>query len=189
MNTKASNEHNSLLLEQVVAVVGKINNNLSPTQLVEKALERKEGVLADSGALCADTGEFTGRSPKDKFSVCDSTTENVVWWGDVNFKFTPDQFDSLLAKMLDYLKGKEMFARDCYACADPKYRLNVKVITETAYSNTFAHNLFLRPEASELDSITSDWVILNAPSFHAIPAVDGTRQHNFSIINFTKKYI
>ncbi len=187
MNTKASNEHNSRLLEQVVAVVGKINNNLSPTQLVEKALERKEGVLANNGALCADTGEFTGRSPKDKFSVCDSTTQNVVWWGDVNFKFTPDQFDSLLAKMLDYIKGKEMFARDCYACADPKYRLNVKVITETAYSNIFAHNLFLRPEASELDSLTSDWVILNVPSFHAVPAEDGTRQHNFSIINFTKK--
>ncbi len=187
MNTKASNEHNSRLLEQVVAVVGKINNNLSPTQLVEKALERKEGVLADSCALCADTGEFTGRSPKDKFSVCDSTTENVVWWGDVNFKFTPDQFDALLAKMLDYIKGKEMFARDCYACADPKYRLNVKVITETAYSNIFAHNLFLRPETSELESLTSDWVILNVPSFRATPAEDGTRQHNFSIINFTKK--
>lgn len=187
MNTKASNEHNSRLLEQILATVGTLNNNLTPEQLVQKALERKEGVLADNGALCADTGEFTGRSPKDKFSVCDSNTENVVWWGDVNFKFTPEQFDSLLAKMLAYIKGKEMFVRDCYACADPKYRLNVKVFTETAYSNIFAHNLFLRPEAAELDSLTSDWVILNVPSFRANPAEDGTRQHNFSIINFTKK--
>lgn len=74
--------------------VSTCHNNLTSEQLVALALERKEGVLADSGALCADTGEFTGRSPKDKFSVCDSTTEDVVWWGDVNFKFEPAKFDA-----------------------------------------------------------------------------------------------
>lgn len=89
--------------------------------------------------------------------------------------------------MIAHLSSKTVFARDCYACADPKYRLNVKVITETAYSNIFANNLFLRPAASELDTLTNDWVILNLPSFKADAAADGTRQHNFSIINFTKK--
>jgi phosphoenolpyruvate carboxykinase (ATP) len=149
MNTKASNSFNSKLLADVAANAGKLHLNLTSQELVEIALQRNEGKLADNGALCADTGEFTGRSPKDKFSVCDETTENVVWWGDVNFKFKPEQFDALLAKMLEYVKGKELFMRDCYACADPTYRLNVKVITETAYSNIFANNLFLRPDASE----------------------------------------
>jgi phosphoenolpyruvate carboxykinase (ATP) len=187
MNTKTSTPFGSLLIERVINAVSTCHNNLTSEQLVALALERKEGVLADSGALCADTGEFTGRSPKDKFSVCDSTTENVVWWGDVNFKFEPSKFDALLEKMITHLNGKTVFARDCYACADPKYRLNVKVITETAYSNIFANNLFLRPTESELDTLTNDWVILNLPSFKAEASVDGTRQHNFSIINFTKK--
>ncbi|MSQ79682.1 MAG: phosphoenolpyruvate carboxykinase (ATP) [Flavobacteriaceae bacterium] len=187
MNIIASNPHQSKLLADVMAAAAKLNVNLSAAELVQKALERNEGVLADSGALCADTGEFTGRSPKDKFSVYDSTTENVLWWGDVNFKFTPEKFDALLDKMLEYVKGKELFVRDCYACADPTYRLNVKVITETAFNNLFAHNLFLRPEAAELPTLSSDWLILNVPSFKANADEDGTREHNFSIINFTKK--
>lgn len=189
MLLKTTHPFTTQVLEQVQANVSKSYQNLSPAELVELALQKGEGVLSNSGALCADTGEFTGRSPKDKFSVCDETTENTVWWGDVNFKFNPDQFDALAAKVIASLKGKEVFMRDCYACADPAYRLNIKVVTESAYQNIFANNLFLRPESNELDALVADWIILAVPSFRANPAEDGTRQHNFSIINFTKRMI
>ncbi len=171
-------------------IVSNANNafvNLTPDELVKTALERHEGVLTDKGALAADTGEFTGRSPKDKFTVADEKTENTVWWGPVNTKFDPAKFDSLLNKVLEHYKGKDLFIRDAYACADPRYRLNIKVVTETAYQNLFANNLFLRPDKN--DKNETDWLILAAPSFKANAETDGTRQHNFSIINFTKKMI
>lgn len=189
MNTKTSNAYTQQILESVISGAGKIHANLNPAELVRQALLRGEGVLSDTGALVGDTGEFTGRSPKDKFSVCDEHTENVVWWGDVNFKFEPSAFDALAAKVVSHLKGKEIFVRDSFACADPAFRLNIKVVTESAYQNLFARNLFLRPESSEFDSLVSDWVILAAPSFRANAAEDKTRQHNFSIINFSKKMI
>lgn len=177
------------VIEKVLGKAGKVNYNLSPAELVEAALKRGESVLADSGALAADTGEFTGRSPKDKFCVKDAKTENTVWWGDVNQPFDGDKFEKLLNKVIDHLEGKEIFARDAYACADSNYRLTIKVFTETAYNNLFCHNLFLRPTAEELKNFDSEWVIINAPSFHADPAVDGTRQHNFSMLDFTRKII
>ncbi len=178
---------NQEIISSVVASAAHVFENLTPDQLIEKALERKEGVLTDRGALAADTGEFTGRSPKDKFTVCDSKTEDTVWWGPVNFKFSPDKFDALLTKVLDHYKGKELFVRDAYACAHDDFKLNIKVVTETAYQNLFANNLFLRPNAG--DQNPTEWLILAAPSFKANAEIDGTRQHNFSIINFSKKII
>lgn len=174
------------ILNKIANDASKIYDNLTSEELVNKALERNEGILTDKGALAADTGEFTGRSPKDKFTVCDEKTENTVWWGDVNFKFEPSKFDALLNKVLDHYKGKELFTRNAYACADPNYRLNIKVVTESAYQNLFAKNLFLRPENN---NDNPEWLILAAPSFKAVASEDGTRQHNFSIINFTRKII
>lgn len=179
--------NNQEILSGVISNASKAYINLSTDELVEKAIERNEGVITDKGALAADTGEFTGRSPKDKFTVCDEKTENTVWWGDVNFKFEPSKFNSLLNKVLDHYKGKELFVRDAYACADPEFRLNIKVVTESAYQNLFAKNLFLRP--TEGETTPAEWLILAAPSFTAVAAEDGTRQHNFSIINFTQKII
>ncbi len=163
--------------------------NLTPAELVEEAINRGEGTLVDTGALAADTGEFTGRSPKDRFIVCDETTENSVWWGDVNIKFDPAKFDLLYNRVCAYLSGKEVFVRDSYACADPKYRTNIRVITETAYNNIFANNLFLRPTKEEILTQKPEWTIINAPGFKADPKIDGTRQHNFAILNFTRKVI
>ncbi|MCX6350492.1 MAG: phosphoenolpyruvate carboxykinase (ATP) [Bacteroidetes bacterium] len=163
--------------------------NLSPAELVEYAIKNGEGKLCDNGALAADTGKFTGRSPKDKFLVCDDITENSVWWGDINIKFTPERFDALYNKVINHINGKEIFVRDAYACALPEYRLNVRVVTESAFQNLFANNLFLRPNADELKSFAPDWHVIAAPSFMADPEVDGTRQSNFAIINFTKKII
>ena len=163
--------------------------NLSPEDLVEKTLELGQGELNDTGALCVSTGKFTGRSPKDKFTVKDAITEHSVDWGDVNIPLAPEVFDNLYKKVCDYLGGKEVWVRDAYACADPKYRLNIRVVNEYPWANLFCNDLFLRPTEEEITNQTPDWLILQAPGFHADPATDGTRQGNFTIVNFTKKVI
>lgn len=163
--------------------------NLNPAELVEETIVTGQGVLTDTGALAVDTGKFTGRSPKDKFVVCDALTENSVWWGDINIKFTPENFDKLYDKMCAYLQNKEVYVRDSYACADPEYRLNIRVVTETPWANLFANNLFLRPTFDELQNFTPEWSIICAPGFYANPETDGTRQQNFAVLNFTKKMI
>ena len=164
-----------------------VHYQLSPEELHNLTLEKGQGVEASSGALAVNTGEFTGRSPKDRFIVKDDITNDKVWWGDINIAFDPQKFDALYDKVVDYLSGKELFARDSYACADDKYRLNIRVINEYPWSNLFAYNMFLRPEEDELENFKEDWLIVNAPGFKADPEVDGTRQHNFAILNFTRK--
>ncbi|MDP3928972.1 MAG: phosphoenolpyruvate carboxykinase (ATP) [Bacteroidota bacterium] len=180
---------NKDISEKVMKSAAKAHFNLTPAELVRHAILNGEGTLNDTGALMADTGEFTGRSPKDKFTVCDAKTENTVWWGDVNFKFDPSKFDALLEKVINHYANKQVYARDAYACADDRFKLKLRVVNETAYHNLFCYNLFLRPTAEEAANYEPEWLILNAPSFKAVAAEDGTRQHNFSIINFTKKII
>jgi len=165
----------------------KVHYQLSPEDLHRITIEKDMGVESSTGALAVHTGEFTGRSPQDRFIVKDEVTEDKVWWGNINIPFEEDKFDSLYKKVTDYLSGKEIFVRDAYACADPKYRLNIRVVNEYPWSNMFASNMFLRPEESELENFEKDWLIVNAPGFKADPAVDGTRQHNFAILNFKKK--
>mgnify|MGYP000865741298 CR=1 FL=1 len=161
---------------------------LSASELVEHALKNGEGTLADSGALAVDTGKFTGRSPKDRFIVEDELTKDAVWWGDINQKFDSAKFDALYLKVANYLAEQKLYVRDAYACADPAYRLNIRVLTEMAYQNLFAHHLFLRPAVTELGAVP-EWTILAAPGFMAEPELDGTRQPNFCIINFSKRII
>jgi phosphoenolpyruvate carboxykinase (ATP) len=163
--------------------------NLNVAELVEETIMRGEGVLTDTGALAIDTGEFTGRSPKDKFIVYDSITKDTIWWGDVNFKFDSEKFDKLYDRVTAYLSGKEVYVRDSYACADPKHRLNVRVVTESPWASLFANNLFLRPTREEILNFSPEWTIICAPGFKATPSIDGTRQHNFTIMNFTRKVI
>ncbi|HOZ41538.1 MAG TPA: phosphoenolpyruvate carboxykinase (ATP), partial [Flavobacteriales bacterium] len=163
--------------------------NLEPAELVEHSILNGEGVFADSGALAIETGEFTGRSPKDKFCVKDAKTEDTVWWGDVNFPIDPAKFDALHARMCAYLMERDVYIKDAYACADPTYRMNLRVVAEKPWSAQFAGNMFLRPTKTELESFEPEWHIINAPGFRADAAIDGTRQHNFAVINFTKKMI
>jgi phosphoenolpyruvate carboxykinase (ATP) len=163
--------------------------NLSPEELVQKTLDLGQGELNDTGALCVSTGKFTGRSPKDKFTVKDANTEKSVDWGDVNIPISPEAFDKLYDKVCAYFNGKEVWVRDAYACADPKYRLNIRVVNETPWANLFCNDLFLRPTVQEMESQDTDWLILQAPGFQADPAVDGTRQGNFTIVNFERKVI
>ena len=169
--------------------VGGIHWNASPAELTEDTLLLDHGFLTENGTLAVNTGEFTGRSPKDRFIVKDDITKDAVWWGDINIPFDPEKFDRLQARVAAYLTGKAIYARDSYVCADPRYRLNVRVYTEYPWSSLFASNLFLRPTDAEIETFAPDWTIICAPGFLADAGIDGTRQHNFAILNFSKKVV
>jgi len=161
--------------------------NLSPEELQSITVEKGMGKETSNGTLAVNTGKFTGRSPQDRFLVKDDYTKDKVWWGKVNKPFDPEKFDVLQDEIVNYLSGKEIYVRDGYVCADPKYRTNVRTITEYPWSNMFIFNMFLRPEFSELENFKENWLVLCAPGYEANPEIHGTRQGNFSIINFTKK--
>lgn len=167
---------------------GGVFYQFTPAQLIEEALKRNEGVLTESGALAVDTGEFTGRSPKDRFIVDDEITHQAVWWGDVNIPFDQQKFDSLFIKITEYLNEVDFFVRDCSVCANEKYHTDLRVVTEHAFQNLFAHHLFIRPEVPNAQS-KPEWTIIAAPGFKADPLTDGTRQANFSVINFSRRLI
>ena len=164
-----------------------VKYQLSPNELQEIAVSKGQGVETSNGTLAVNTGEFTGRSPKDRFIVKDDITQDRVWWGNINIPFDADKFQKLYDKVTAYLSGKEVFVRDSYACADDDYRLNIRVINEYPWSNMFAYNMFLRPTDDELKDFSPEWTIVNAPGFMADPEIDGTRQHNFAILDFTRK--
>ena len=165
----------------------KINYQLSSADLHKETLQKKQGVESSLGAIAVNTGEFTGRSPMDRFIVKDNVTKDEVWWSNINLPFEEDKFDQLYDKVVNYLSEKEIYVRDSYACADENYKLNIRVVNEYPWSNMFAYNMFLRPTESELENFSPEWTVVNAPGFMADTAIDGTRQHNFAILNFTKK--
>ncbi len=160
---------------------------LTSSELHDLTIKKKQGKESSFGALAVNTGEFTGRSPMDRFIVKDNITKDEVWWGDINIPFESDKFDKLYDKVVDYLSEKEIFVRDSYACAEEAYKLNIRVVNEYPWSNMFAYNMFLRPTEEELKDFSPEWIVINAPGFMANPEVDGTRQHNFAILNFKKK--
>lgn len=180
-NTKSISLANLGIKEAVV------HYQLSSDQLHQITLDKNQGRESSFGAIAINTGEFTGRSPMDRFIVKDDVTKEKVWWGNINIPFDPDRFDALYNKVVSYLSAKEIFVRDSYACADDNYKLNIRVINEYPWSNMFAHNMFLRPTDQELVGFTPEWIVVNAPGFMADAAIDGTRQHNFAILNFSKK--
>ena len=177
----------SIALETYGIKNAKVNYQLSPDQLHKLTIDKEQGVESSSGALAVNTGEFTGRSPQDRFIVKDDITKDRVWWGNINIPFDADKFQKLYDKVTDYLSNKELFVRDSCACADDNYRLNIRVINEYPWSNMFAYNMVLRPTEEELKDFTPEWTVINAPGFMADPEVDGTRQHNFAILDFTRK--
>lgn len=177
----------TISLEKYGIKNAEIRYQLSPEELHDIAIKKGQGVETSSGALAINTGEFTGRSPQDRFIVKDAITKDKVWWSNINVPFEPAKFDKLYAKVAEYLSNKEVFVRDCYACADDNYKINIRVVNEYPWSNMFAYNMFLRPTDEELNGFESEWTVINAPGFMANPEIDGTRQHNFAILNFTKK--
>ncbi len=163
--------------------------NLSAEQLVEESIKRGEGELTDFGALLIKTGKFTGRSPKDRFVVKDDLTQDTVDWGEINLPISTSHYEGLEKKVKTYLSERDVFVRDAYACADDNYRLNIRLVTELPWSNQFGYNMFLRPTREEISVFDPEWTILCAPGFKADPDVDGTRQDNFAVINFSRKTI
>lgn len=162
--------------------------NLSPEELQRITVEKGMGKETNNGTLAINTGKFTGRSPQDRFLVKDDYTADKVWWGKTNKPISPENFDFLQSEIENYLSNKEIYARDGYVCADPEYKMNVRTITEYPWSNMFIYNMFLRPEASELENFKEEWLVLCAPGYQCPePSKHGLRQGNFSILNFTKK--
>jgi phosphoenolpyruvate carboxykinase (ATP) len=168
---------------------GNLYWNISTPALYEEAARRREGFISHLGPMVVRTGQYTGRSPNDKFIVREPESEGEIWWGKVNQSFEAQRFESLYARMLAYLQGRDLFIQDCYAGADPKYRISVRVITETAWHSLFAHNMFIQPPREELASFVPDFTIINVPNFHAVPELDGTRSEACVIVNFARRLI
>ncbi|MDY7394784.1 phosphoenolpyruvate carboxykinase (ATP) [Aureibaculum sp. 2210JD6-5] len=162
--------------------------NLSPEELQKITVEKGMGVETENGTLAVNTGKFTGRSPQDRFLVKDDYTKHRVWWGKINKPISPENFDRLYEEVSSYMSGKELYIRDAAVCADPKYKMNVRTVTEYPWSNMFVYNMFLRLDAEELENFEEEWLVLCAPGYVCPnPAEYGIRQGNFSILNFMKK--
>lgn len=160
-------------------------NHVAP-KLYEHAIQRNEAQLVAGGALVADTGVHTGRSPKDKFVVCDKNTDKTVWW-DNNGAITPEQFDVLYQDFLKHAEGKELFAQDLYGGADPQYRVKTRVFTEYAWHSLFIRNMLIRPDQSELAGFSPELTIIDLPSFKADPKRHGCRSETVIACDFTRK--
>ena len=177
----------SISLEQLGIKNATVHYQLTSDELHDTTLAKKQGEETSLGAINVKTGEFTGRSPKDRFIVKDDITKDKIWWSDINVAFDADKFDALYDKVVDYLSNKEVFVRDSFICSDENYKMSVRAVNEYPWSNMFVHNMFIRPTNEELEGFDPEWTVVNAPGFMADPEVDGTRQHNFAILNFTRK--
>ncbi|NJB71333.1 phosphoenolpyruvate carboxykinase (ATP) [Saonia flava] len=166
----------------------KANWNLDAETLQNITIQQGMGTETENGTLCVNTGKFTGRSPKDRFLVKDEYTVDKVWWGRINKGISPENFDKLHKAVVGYLSGKELYVRDAAVCADPRYQMNVRTITEYPWSNYFIKNMFLRLDEKELENFEEEWLVLCAPGYICPdPKESGILSGNFSVLNFTKK--
>ncbi len=163
--------------------------NLSVAGLYEQALRRGEALMSRDGALVALTGQHTGRSPNDKFIVEEETTASDIWWGNVNKPISEQAFDNLQARIQAYLQGREVFVQDLWAGADPEHRLPVRIVTQHAWHNMFARNMFIRPSLQERRDFVPEFTVLQVPDFKAVPERDGTRSEVFILCNFKKRLV
>jgi phosphoenolpyruvate carboxykinase (ATP) len=176
------------LENQGIYGLGHVQYNLGTPQLLQAAVQRGEGNLGQGGAFLVSTGQFTGRSPKDKFVVRTPSVEQTIWWEN-NAPMAMDAFDRLYADMLAHMQGRDMFVQDLFGGADPAYRLDVRVVTELAWHGLFIRHLLRRPAAQDLDTFTPEWTIINCPSFKADPARHGCRTQTVIALHFDKKII
>src|SRR5262249_33266683 len=147
----------------------------------------REASVAHGGSLVVRTGEYTGRSPRDKFIVREPSSESNVWWSDVTQPMAEERFDKLRLRLLAYLQRRPLFVQDCFVGADPAYRVPTRVITETAWHSLFAHNLFTRPKPEELSAHRAELTVIHAPGFKANPRIDGTRSEVFIALHLRKR--
>jgi phosphoenolpyruvate carboxykinase (ATP) len=167
---------------------GRVWRNLQPSRLIMEAVRRGEVQLGAGGAVVATTGRFTGRSPKDKFFVAWPELEGIDW-GSTNQPLEPARFEGLRARAVRHVEGRELFVQDLFAGADPAHRLKVRVVTEQAWHNLFARNMFIRPPAAALEGFEPDWVVLQLPSFEAVPETDGTHSSTVIAVDFRERLV
>jgi len=172
-----------------ISTAQRVHRNLTPSQLYEHALRRREGVVTSGGPFAAVTAPHTGRSPNDKFLVQEPDSTTQIWWGKVNQPIAPDKFARLKADVEAHLATQELFIRDVYAGADPAFRLPIRFITPNAWHALFVYNMFLRPADGELSRFAPGFEVLHAPEFHADPAVHGTKSGTFIIVSFAQRTI
>jgi len=166
-----------------------VNWNLHTSQLYETAIKHGEGILAQHGPLVTRTGTHTGRSPKDRFVVKESSSQDNIWWGNTNVPYDAENFDSVQSKIGAYLQNAEVFVLDCWCGADENYRLPVRIITEDGWHNLFARNMFRRATDEELVDFEPAYTVINVPSFRADPEIDGTNSNTFILVNMAKKLV
>ena len=164
--------------------------NLSTPALYEQAVQRHEGNVAHLGPLVTRTGQYTGRSPKDRFIVEEPTTKDLIWWGKVNHGFDPKRYEILRARLTAYLQGRDLFVQDCYTGADPDHKMPIRVVNETAWHNLFARNMFIQePDPKKLMAHVPEYTILHAPGFLAVPEEDGTNSEAFVVLHLGRKEV
>jgi len=187
----AGSEHgSSLAAVQGLSPTGKVHWNYPAPILIEHAIERHEGQLADMGPFVAITKPHTGRSPNDKFVVKEPSSEADVDWGKVNQPLSPEHFEALRADVKQYLNARdELFVQDLYCGADPKYRLSVRYVSPNAWHMAFVRNMFVRPELAALADFAPNFTVLHAPEFQAEPAKHGTRTTTFIVLNLAERTI
>jgi len=178
----------NILKDLGVANAGPIHLNLTEAPLYQEAVRRGEGDVAQGGALVVKTGQHTGRSAKDKFTVRDAETEDTVWW-DNNAAMTPEHFDALWSDFQAHMEGKELFVQELFGGADPAHRLPVQIVTEFAWHSLFIRHLLRIPTADELSGFAAQFTIVNLPSFKADPARHGVRSETVIAVNMTKKMV
>ena len=170
--------------------VARVYWNQSVPALYEEAVRRREASISVHGPLVCRTGQHTGRSPNDKFIVREPSSEQKVWWSHVNRPIDGEYFDAVHQQMLNYCEGKELFVQDCYAGADPRYRLPVRIITEQAWHSLFARHLFIEvPDAAGREAHTPQFTVIDMPGFTADPKAHGTNSEVFILLNFSKKLV
>ncbi|MDA8122699.1 MAG: phosphoenolpyruvate carboxykinase (ATP) [Deltaproteobacteria bacterium] len=164
--------------------------NLPPPSLVEHAIQRREGHLAQGGAMVVRTGEYTGRSPNDRFFVREPSSETKIAWGKSNRPFDPEKYEALRSRLLTYLEGKELFVQDCYAGADGEHSLPIRVISEMAWHSLFTRNMFLpETDPEKLSGFLPALTVIDAPGFHSSPEKDGTRSEVFILVHFARREV
>jgi phosphoenolpyruvate carboxykinase (ATP) len=168
---------------------GNVYWNLPTPVLYEHAVRREEGIIAHEGPLVVSTAPHTGRSPKDKFIVREPSSQDKIWWGDVNPPFEPERFDRYHARIAAYLQRKDLFVQDCFVGAESGYRIPLRVITDSAWQNIAARNMFLRATDEEISDFVPEFTVIAAPSYHANPEIDGTRSEVGVIINLAKRLV
>jgi phosphoenolpyruvate carboxykinase (ATP) len=169
---------------------GTVYWNLTTPMLYEQAVRRREGAIAHLGPLVVHTGDHTGRSPNDKFIVKEPTSENEIWWGKVNRPFTQDNFDYLYRKMMAYVQNRDIYVFDGYVGADERYRMPIRVITEYAWHNLFARNMFIREfEPQKLRHHVPQFTVIDMPRLKADPQFDGTNSSTFILVDFGKRLV